>query len=83
MKLKLEVRKYDGQNVLFINDQLFDWGVDQEAVEQIKKITNKYELKSIHESIKEYLLESLETYTNKKITIGELLEGIKVGYIEI
>lgn len=83
MKILFEIRRYNGQNVIFINDQLFDWAIDEESLEEIKKIKSKEELENINESIKNYFLDCLESTLNKKITIKQVLEGLKLGHIEL
>ena len=47
----IEIRKFEGENRLFIDNQLFDWGIDEEAIEQINKIENKEDLEKINENM--------------------------------
>lgn len=79
----IEIRKFEGENRLFIDNQLFDWGIDEEAIEQINKIENKEDLEKINENIKQFFLECLSSMIGKKINIKEAYESIISGQIEI
>lgn len=83
MKYIFEIRKYDGENKIFINDQLFDWGIDENSMNQIKQIKDEEEIKKINNNIKDYLLSSLEEFIGKKITIKELIDALKEGHLEV
>lgn len=83
MKYIFEIRKYDGENKIFINDQLFDWGIDENSMNQIKQIKDEEEIKKINNNIKNYLLSSLEEFIGKKITIKELIDALKEGHLEV
>ena len=79
----IEIRKFEGENRLFIDNQLFDWGIDEEAIEQINKIENKEDLEKINENIKQFFLECLSSMIGKKINIKEAYESIISGQVEI
>ncbi len=83
MNYVFEVRKYNGENKIFVNDQLFDWGIDENSLDQIKNIKDEEEIKNINISIKNYFLDSLGEFLGKKISIKELYDALKVGYLEI
>jgi len=83
MNYVFEVRKYNGENKIFVNDQLFDWGIDENALDQIKNIKDEEEIKNINISIRNYFLDSLGEFLGKKISIKELYDALKVGYLEI
>jgi hypothetical protein len=83
MNYIFEVRKYNGENKIFVNDQLFDWGIDENALDQIKNIKDEEEIKNINISIRNYFLDSLGEFLGKKISIKELYNALKVGYLEV
>ena len=83
MKISIDVRRIENQDKLFINDELFDWELDEDSIQKVNEIEDEEELIKIHENIKSYFLSCVEEYTQKKITIKELIEGIKNGYIEL
>lgn len=78
----VEVRRFDGEDKIFINDQLFDWGIDDEAIQQINNIGNPEELNKVHENIMSYFLDCIEPFLEKKVTIKELYQAIECGKLE-
>ena len=83
MKKIIEIRRFDGEDRIFIDNNLFDWRIDDESLDKINKITDSQELINVNQNIKEYLLHSLEAYLGKSITIKQIYEAIKIGHIEI
>jgi len=81
-KIPFEIRRYEGKNAIFIDNQLFDWNIEEEAIEKIKKIKDKAELKEINANIRMFLLDCLESCLNRKITIRDVLESLRSGHIE-
>jgi hypothetical protein len=78
----VEIRRFDGEDRIFIDNQLFDWGIDEEALSQINQISNPEEIKKIHENIKRYFLGCFESYLGRPTSIKEVLEAIQSGQIE-
>lgn len=83
MKKIIEIRRFDGEDRIFIDNRLFDWRIDDESINKINLITDNQELINVHQSIKEYLLNCLETYLGKSISIKQFYEAIKIGHIEV
>lgn len=83
MRVLFEIRRFNKENVIFINNQLFDWKIDDKALDQIKKIKDNEKIKLINESIKKYFLDSLNYFVGKQLTLKEVLESIKSGYLDI
>lgn len=83
MKKNIEIRRFDGEDRIFIDNRLFDWRIDEESLNKINAITDSQDLINIHQNIKEYLLNCLETYLGKSISIKQFYEAIKIGYIEV
>jgi hypothetical protein len=82
-KIPFEIRRYEGKNVIFIDNQLFDWSIEEEAIEKISKIKDEIELKEINNNIRMFLLDCLGSYINKQINIRDVLDALKLGYIEV
>lgn len=83
MKIHFKIVEYENQKVIFIDDEIFDWGIDEDALNQANEFaSNPNALKAIHFDIKNYFLECLEEHIGFKITIGEVNEALKAGYIE-
>lgn len=83
MKVSFEVRSFNGENVIFVNNELFDWAIDPKAIEKINKITDPIEIENIHDSIQSFFIESLSCFLEKKITIKEVVDALQEGYIEL
>jgi hypothetical protein len=77
-----EIRRFDGEDRIFIDNQLFDWGLDENALEEINKVQDKQELEKIHINIRNFFLECLSNQLGKKVTMGQVLEAIELGYLE-
>ena len=83
MKIKIEIKKLQDNKVIFINDELFDWGIEEDALQQANQYASNDEiLKAIHADIKEYFLDCIEQYINFRPTMAQINEGLKIGYIE-
>lgn len=83
MKIPFEISEYEGQKVIFINKEIFDWGIDEEALDQANDFaSNANSLKAIHFDIRNYFLECLEEHIGFKMTIKEVNEALKIGYVE-
>ena len=83
MKIHFEVRHFEGQNVIFADNTLFDWRIDEDAIDEIKNISDDKDLENVHDSIRSFFIESLSYFLQKKVTIKEVLEALKLGYIEL
>jgi hypothetical protein len=79
----IEIRRFDGEDRLFVDNQLFDWGIDEEALLQIDKISNKEDIEKIHENIKNFFLDCFSSMVGKKINIKQAYEAIVSGQIEV
>ena len=75
----IQVRRFDGEDRIFIDDQLFDWGIDENAINQINKLKNLEEIKKVQENIRQYFLQSIGYFLEREVTIKEVFEGIQSG----
>lgn len=83
MRISFKIDEHEGQKVIFINNEMFDWGIDENALSQANEFaSNPNSLKAIHFDIKNYFLECLEDHIGFEITMKEVNEALKVGYIE-
>ena len=72
------------QKVIFVDDELFDWGIEEEALEQARKFSKNDEgiQTAIHGDIQKYFLDSLSEFLGHTITLKEVNEAIENGFIE-
>lgn len=83
MKIKFEIKEEQGNKAIFIDNELFDWGIEENALEQANQYASNDEiLKAIHTDIREYFLDCIEQYLNFRPTIKQINKSLKVGYIE-
>lgn len=75
----IEVRRFDGEDRIFVNNELFDWGIDEDAINKINNINNKEELDKILENIMLYFISCIEPILGRKTTIKEIYESIISG----
>lgn len=79
--MKFEIRRFDGEDKIFIEDQLFDWGLDESSIDQVNKIQNLDELQEIHKDIRNFFLSCLSDILGRQVTIKEVYEGLLSGEI--
>lgn len=93
MKVKIEIKQYENeagffQNGIFVDEHLFDWGIDEEeviaAASAIKEKTfGDYTTKAIENNIMEHFLECFSEFVGKNITMAEILQSIERGELEL
>lgn len=71
-------------NVLVIDGEVFDWGMDLESFNQAKAVMNQHqELKeSVALSLLGHFCECFGDFIGRSITLDEINEAIEKGYIE-
>lgn len=77
----IQVRRFDGEDRIFIDDQLFDWGIDEKAIHQINSLKDPEEIKKVQENIRQYFLQSIGYFLEKEVTIKQVYEGINSGVL--
>lgn len=80
--MSFEIRRFEGEDKIFIENQLFDWGLDESSIEKINKIKDQAELEKIHANIKDYFLNCLGEFIGRPISILEVVNAIESGNIE-
>lgn len=81
-KVLFEIRRFNGEDLIFIDNQYFDFAIDDSALEKVNSLEGE-ELKKVHENIKNYLLTSLAQVLGRAVTMKEVMEAIKTGYIQL
>jgi len=81
-KVLFEIRRFNGEDLIFIDNQYFDFAIDDSALEKVNSLEGK-ELEKVHENIKNYLLTSLAQVLGRAVTMKEVMEAIKTGYIQL
>ena len=89
MKVSFQIKPHTDEelgsyNAIYIDDKLFDWGLDEESLHKASKFTEKEDVlkKAIHGDIRKYFLDCVEQYIGRRPTIKEVNTAIEAGYIE-
>lgn len=69
------------QNALFIDEELFDFEVDQTALAHVFESRDIHLIRAVQKDIENYFLESLSEFVGKEITKEDLEEAEKTGWI--
>lgn len=71
------------QKVIFVDEEMFDWGIEEEALQEAKKFAagDPSIKKAIHGDIKSFFLDSLSEFLGKEVTLKDVNEAIESGYI--
>jgi hypothetical protein len=81
--ISFEIKEIDKQKVIFINGELFDWGLDEESIEQANKYANdKQTISAIHKDVKNYFIDCISEYLGFKPTIKQINKALEKGFIE-
>lgn len=70
-------------NAIFIDGELFDWGMKQSELDKAKKFAGQdiFLKRTMHGDIQRYFLECLSQFAKQDITIQELNEALKKGQL--
>lgn len=71
-------------NVLVVDDEVFDWGMDLESFNQAKAVMNQHQelRESVALSLLGHFCECFSDFVSKTMTLDEINEAIEKGYIE-
>ena len=73
----MKIQEENNQKVIVIEDEVFDWGLDENALEEANNLADNLDLmRMIHMDIKEYFLLCMEEFTGSKPTIKEVYEEL-------
>ncbi len=81
-KVLFEIRRFNGEDLIFIDNQYFDFSIDDSDLKKVNSLEGE-ELEKVHENIKNYLLTSLAQVLGRAVTMKEVMEAIKTGYIQL
>ena len=83
MKINIELKEIHGNKVILIDGEIFDWGLEEESLEQANQYASNEEiLKAIQTDIRKYFLECIGEYLGFVPTMKQVNEALKLGYIE-
>ena len=80
----LEIKQHpDGYKAIYVDDTLFDWGLDPDDIERAKEFAKSSDVlkKTIQNDIQKHFLDSFAEFLGKAITFSELNAAIESGQI--
>jgi hypothetical protein len=83
VKIRFETAFFEGQKVIAIDGDVFDWGLDEDSLSQANAhASNKEVMKAIHYDIRNYFLDCLSESIGFKPTMKQVNKALELGYIE-
>lgn len=84
-KKKFEVRLRAGEagrveNAIFIDNELLDWQVDLNSLFEAKQMGPAF-FQAVQRDIEIHFVDSVSEFLNRKVTMQEINEAIKTGWI--
>ena len=84
-KKKFEVKmRSDGsggiEKAIFIDDEILDWQIDMNSYMDAMRMGPMYQ-REIQRSIEEHFIDSVSDFLGRKVTMNEIKEAIKTGWI--
>jgi len=80
---RITIHEIEGQRILAVNNEAFDWGIDEENLKAAQVISkNDPEVKKNWiGSIQKYFVRCFSEFVGKEMTLKEINEAIKRGHI--
>ena len=71
-------------NAIFIDGELFDWGIEQAELNKAKKFVgqDRFLKRTVHGDIQRYFLNCLSQFIGREITIQELNKSLEKGQLD-
>ncbi len=84
-KKRFEVKMRKGNNgtvekAIFIDDELLDWTIDMSSYMEAMKMGTMYR-REAQKDIERHFIDSVSDFLGRKITMNEIKEAIKTGWI--
>ena len=76
MGFSFEISELEGQKVILIDGELFDWGLDDDSIEMAN---NQQDIKSVHRDIRDHFLDSLGEVLGFRPNMAQVNEAIRTG----
>jgi hypothetical protein len=81
--MKIEIKKHpeENTNAIFVEGELFDWAVPEDAIQELELIHDKVRALRYYWSIKNHFIQCFSEFVGTKTTINQLLDGLQKGEI--
>ena len=70
-------------NVLTVDDEVFDWGMDPSSVENAKHMQRNHPqfVETLMKTVTDHFLDCLSDFVGKKVTLEEFNKAVERGYL--
>ena len=84
-KKVLRIQEVDGTNVIVVDNEAFDWGVEEEIIKKAQGFCKEHPNtnQSVLGDLQTHFIESFSEFLGREVELKEINKAIKDGYIEI
>lgn len=84
VKSWLDPEKNKTVNAIFVDDEVFDWGLVEDGLRRARQYVKKNPLmeKAVYGDIQNHFVNSFSEFLGRPISLKEINEAIKKGHIE-
>jgi hypothetical protein len=84
-KKVLRIQEVDGTNVIIVDNEVFDWGVEKEDIKKARDFCREHPdaKQGVLGNLQTHFTESFSEFLGHKVELKEINKAIKDGYIEI
>lgn len=81
---KITIHEYEGQRILAVDGEAFDWGLDPKQFEKAKFMIKNDPLmkESVIGNIQRHFVDSFSEFVGKDMTLAQINEAIQEGEIQ-
>ena len=83
MKIPFKIEQVGEQEVIAVDGEVFDWGLDEDSISHANRFSsNKETMRAIHDDIRKYFLESLGEQLGFEVSMKDVNEALRAGCID-
>jgi hypothetical protein len=83
IEFKFEEHIVEGQKVILLDGEVFDWGLDEDSAEMANSsMKNEKEASVVHEDVMKFFLESLSSVVGFNVSMEQVNKALKEGRME-
>lgn len=80
MMKKVTLHDIDGVRMLAIDNEIFDWGIEEEEIKQARRSSAIKD--DLLGNIQKHFITSLSSFLGREVTIKEVNDAIESGWLE-
>lgn len=81
---KITIHEFNGQKILVVDNEAFDWGLDEDTYQKAKfAIKNDPLMKeNFIGNIQKYFVDAFSEFVGKEMTLKEINDAIEKGFLD-